>query len=101
MTDLIKIQDPDKPGDYLMVSPSDFDPKKHKEFSAKRAKTRVEDGDGITTVNAEDAKALVEAAATAEELDALQASEQANPKTEGGRKSVLAAIEARRAALNG
>lgn len=52
-------------------------------------------------VNAKDAIDLVELADTIEELQQLKASEMAHPKFEGGRASVLAAIDAQIEALTG
>lgn len=53
----------------------------------------------VTEVNAEAAIALVEAAETARGLDRFETVEQAHPKHQGGRISVLRAISERRAAL--
>lgn len=54
---------------------------------------------GIVHVNAAAAAALVRAATTLEQLDALAADEAANPKHEGGRVSVMRAVAEQRQAL--
>ena len=53
----------------------------------------------VHLLNAGNVVAMVNAATTPEQLDALLEAEAAHPKHDGGRKSVLAAIEDRRAVL--
>lgn len=55
---------------------------------------------GISTVNSEEAFLLIAAADTDEELDVLEAAEQASQKHPGGRKGVLSALASRREQLN-
>mgnify|MGYP001247217971 CR=1 FL=1 len=33
--EFLKIHDPDKPGDYLVISRKDFDPSKHRRFESE------------------------------------------------------------------
>ena len=56
-------------------------------------------GESLYFLNATESTALVNGADTPEKLDAIETAEKAHPKHEGGRVSVLRAIEERRAAL--
>jgi hypothetical protein len=55
----------------------------------------------IVALKAREAVALVAAAKSIEQLDALQAAEEGNAKHDGGRVSVLHALDARRAEISG
>lgn len=52
-------------------------------------------------LNSDEAQALVAKAPNVETLDAMREAEAANPKYQGGRQTVLRAIDARRAELAG
>lgn len=101
--EFMKIKDSKNPGSYLVLAQRDFDPAKHQLFDEARkgkdAGKGDKDLDTIASVNVDEAVALIEKATSAEQLDALEAAEEANPKKEGGRSSVLKAIEDRREAL--
>lgn len=47
----MKIQNPDKKGEFLIINQCDFDPKTHKEFGAKEAK--AEKGDEPSEITLE------------------------------------------------
>jgi len=64
-------------------------------------KPAVATGAAIVDLNAREAAALVGEAQTVEDVDALLAAEEANPKHKGGRVSVLRALEARREDIAG
>jgi len=97
----LKIADPDKPGDYLVLASDQFDPSRHALFAVAEAAAAPEPPKLQTIVegNVDAAKALVTAAPDLATLDQLAADEAANKKTPGGRASVMAAIQARRTAL--
>lgn len=99
----VRIHDPKKPGDYLVLHQRDLDPAVHALFEGEAPALPV-DGTGsaapplITEMNVEAAKAAI-AEADGEALDVFAAAEQAHPTYAGGRKSVIDAIAARRKAL--
>lgn len=101
----VRVHDPRKPGDYLVLHQRDLDPDVHQPFDGPTPDAALTgDGTGaaapalITDLNAEDAKAAI-AEADAATLDAFEATEAAHPKYSGGRKAVIDAIAARRKAL--
>lgn len=98
--EFVRIKDTKKPGDYLVLAKRDFVEGVHELFEAPAA-TASDEPSGTRSVenlhdlNAADAKALVE---TVDDVPLLQGwleAEKAHPKYEGGRKSVIDAIEAK------
>lgn len=97
----LRIVNPKKPGEFLILAERDFDPAVHTRFwdgapalaPAPRAVVAA-----ITDVNAEEAKVAI-AAADLETLEQYDLDEQTHPKYAGGRKAVIDAIAARRKAL--
>lgn len=96
----VRVHDPRKPGDYLVLHQRDIDPAVHQPFGGTAPTEAPADTSPppITDLNAEDAKAAIAEADTAT-LDAFEAAEQAHPKYQGGRKAVIDALAARRKAL--
>lgn len=108
---LIKIKDPKKPGDYLMMSDRDFDPAKHERFDAVAGQTPAPPPSNAGTPVAQTTAdsfihdilgGTVKAAAAAIRdvadvctLDAIEAAEAAG-ENRGG---VIKAISARREQL--
>jgi len=88
-----------------LINACDFDEKRHREVGAAPVEPagQGESFDatpgGISTVNVSEAKDLIAEATTVAALDALEAAEAASVKSPGGRKSILKAIEDRRAEL--
>jgi len=105
--DFLKIADPDKPGDYLVLAKRDFDPAVHTLFAADpppeapgtpapapaapvpaAASAPAVD---IATLSVAQAIPIIEAATTREALEALQAQEAARPQPRTGIVKALAA----------
>lgn len=85
----IRVKHPDLP-DGVTINASDFDPLVHEPFDAEEASKPT----GIAGVNVNEARDLVDLAETAEDLDVLEADENARDK--GAREGVLKAIARKR-----
>lgn len=113
--EFVKIKNRNKPGASLVLAQKDFDPAVHELFEEPAAgsstsesgtskispaTTQTTDPGGtapVDIVSLSVAKAgEVIVTASAEQLDAFEASEKAHPKYSGGRQGVLEAIAARR-----
>lgn len=87
----IKVMDKKKKDGPFVLHETDFDPERYEVVGGED-----EEDEGVGSMSASDAAAEIAAAETAEELDAMAASESARKKP---RKGVLAAVDARRAEL--
>jgi hypothetical protein len=87
---MIKIHDPKKPGDYLVIASGDFHPDQHVRFEDVAEAPAAPEAPPTLTA------AEVVTAIKAADFDALQAITATENAREGGaRKTVLAAITAR------
>lgn len=95
----LQIADPDKPGDYLVIASRDFDPAVHTLFGAEPpapVPTPAPPADTTAPLTAAELVTLIKGA-DVETLDTLEDAEEM--RESGARKTVSAAIEARRSAL--
>ena len=94
--EFVRIKNPKKPGETLVLAKRDFDPAVHRLADDPRETPVPDDLDTtpgtIASVNVNEAKDLIFQADTVQELDKLEADERAG----NGRKAVLKAIEHRR-----
>lgn len=97
----IKNKNPRIDGKSLVLARRDFVAGVHELYEAPKAKAEETNGKtavdpkSIVDLNATDAKALVESTVEVPALQAMLDAEKAHAKYEGGRKSVVDAIEAK------
>ena len=96
--EFLKIADPDKPGDHLVIAKHEFDPAIHQVFGAPgQESTSGQAPPPAVQLAAAEVVTMVKATSTLDELQALATQEAAHPN--GARATVLKAIDQRRAQL--